>query len=42
VIHPVETLDEALALTLRGASLRNGHLFLPAERPEQATGDVSH
>ena len=41
-IHPVETLDEALALTLRGASLRNGHLYLPAERPERTAGDVSH
>ena len=41
-VHPVETLDEALALALRGAALRNGHLLLPSDAPAARTGDLSH
>jgi len=46
-VHPVEELGEALALTLRGASLREGRLFFAeAVVPEDETavlpGGVSH
>jgi ATP-dependent Lon protease len=41
-IHSVETLEQALALTLRGASLRDGRLRLPAGASGESAGDVSH
>jgi ATP-dependent Lon protease len=41
-VHPVATLEEALALSLRGAALRNGHLLLPSPGTEASAGDVSH
>jgi len=40
--HPVDTLEEALSIALRGATLRNGHLRLPAAAADAATGDRSH
>jgi ATP-dependent Lon protease len=40
-VHAVEDLGEALAITLRGASLRDGHLFF--ERPSgEASVQTSH
>ncbi len=41
-VLPVSTLDEALALTLRGAALRDGHLLLPDVETESRPGDLSH
>ena len=41
-VLPVSTLDEALALTLRGAVLRDGRLLLPSVEPEIRTADLSH
>lgn len=41
-VHAVGTLDEALALSLRGAALRDGHLRLSAVEAEASPGDVSH
>ncbi len=41
-VHVVETLEQALALTLRGASLRDGRLRLPAGSSGETAGDVSH
>ncbi len=41
-VHSVETLEQALALTLRGASLRDGRLRLPAGSSGESAGDVSH
>ncbi|HQR67242.1 MAG TPA: endopeptidase La [Thermoanaerobaculia bacterium] len=39
-VHPVDTLEEALALVLRGAALQNGQLLLGTR--ETGAGDVSH
>ena len=41
-VHTVQTLDEALALTLRGAALKDGHLLLGSEGTTGAASDVSH
>jgi ATP-dependent Lon protease len=41
-VLPVLTLDEALALTLRGAALRDGHLHLADPEAESRAGDLSH
>jgi len=41
-VDAVETLDEALALSLRGAALRDGHLLLSAAETEATVGDLSH
>jgi len=41
-VHVVETLEQALALTLRGASLRDGRLRMPAGSSGDSAGDVSH
>ncbi len=41
-IHAVSTLDEALAITLRGAAFLDGHLRLPALVAESSPGDRSH
>jgi ATP-dependent Lon protease len=41
-VHTVKTLDEALAVTLRGAALKNGHLLLDAESVAVEAGDLSH
>jgi ATP-dependent Lon protease len=41
-VLPVSTLDEALALTLRGAVLRDGRLLLPDVETGIRTADLSH
>jgi ATP-dependent Lon protease len=41
-VYVAETLDQALAWTLQGASLRNGRLWLPAGSSGEPAGDVSH
>jgi ATP-dependent Lon protease len=41
-VHPVDTLEEALALSLRGAALRNGRLRLSVSAAETPASDLSH
>ncbi len=41
-VHAVATLEEALALSLRGAALRDGRLLLTTAGTETPAGDVSH
>ncbi len=41
-VHPVDTLEEALVLALRGAAIRNGILHLSAGAAESPAGDFSH
>jgi ATP-dependent Lon protease len=41
-VHPVESLGEALALTLRGASLKEGRLLFAAAGSPVAEGDRPH
>jgi ATP-dependent Lon protease len=41
-VHAVATLEEALALSLRGAALRDGRLLLSTAGAETPAGDVSH
>jgi ATP-dependent Lon protease len=41
-VHPVETLGEALALALRGASLREGRLTFPERRERELGPGPTH
>ncbi|MGE5345642.1 MAG: endopeptidase La [Acidithiobacillales bacterium] len=41
-VHAVATLEEALALSLRGAALRDGRLLLSTAGAEAPAGDFSH
>jgi ATP-dependent Lon protease len=41
-VHPVDDLGEALAVTLRGAALRGGHLMLRGDGPTARAGTVSN
>jgi ATP-dependent Lon protease len=41
-VHPVDDLGEALAVTLRGAALRGGHLLLRGDGSTPQVGLVSN
>jgi ATP-dependent Lon protease len=41
-VNKVDDLGEAMAVTLRGAALRGGHLLLRGDGPAAQTGAVSH
>jgi ATP-dependent Lon protease len=41
-VHPVETLGEALAVTLRDTALEDGRLMFASSGTDEAEGQISH